>query len=166
MSYVFPACNHFLLCELAGEVPRSILQRGNCSFAALTSERLLAAHPQPASYSFSHCRALPLGTDHIGLMQLLPRDAQSLLSLCEAQEVFRSCLPSGTSVAASLLWCGEPRMSSQPQRCSLGLSHRPPLAGCLALGQAAVNQPATLPISAAAQGGETLVAWGREEEGQ
>lgn len=103
MSYVFLACDHFLLRELAGEALRSILRRGSCSFAALTSERLLAAHPQPASYSFSHCRALPLGTDHTGLMWLLPRDAQSLLSLCAAREAFRSCLPSGISVAASLL---------------------------------------------------------------
>lgn len=166
MSSVFPACDHFLLRELAGEALRSILRRGSCSFAALTSERLLAARPQPASYGFSHCRALPLGTDHAGLMRLLPRGAQSLLSLCAAQEVFRRCLPSGISVVAPLLWCGELRRSSQPQRCSLWRSCRPPLAGCWALRQAAVSQPATLPTLAAAQGGETVVARGREEQGQ
>lgn len=156
----------FVLRELAGELLRSILWRGSCSFAALTSERLLAAHPQPASYGFSHYRALPLGTDHTGLMRLLPWDAQSLLSLCTAWEVFRSCLPSGISVVASLLWCGELRMSSQPQRCSLQRSCRPPLAGWVALRQAAVSQPATPPTSTPAQGGETVVAQGREEQGQ
>lgn len=119
-----------------------------------------------ASYSFSHCRVLPLGTDHTGLMWLLPRDAQSLLGLCAAPEVFRSCLLSGISTAASLFWCRELRMSSQTQRCSLRRSHRPPLAGCLVLQRAAVSQLATLPTSAPARGGETLVAWGRGEQGQ
>jgi len=88
MSYVFPACDHFLLRELAGEALRSILRRGSCSFAALTSARLLAACPQPTSYGFSHCRALSLGTDRAGPLRLLPRDAQSLLGLHTAQKLF------------------------------------------------------------------------------
>lgn len=101
--HTFPACNNFLLCELAREALHSILCRGSCSFAALTSERLLAAQPGPASYGFSHCRAFPLGNNHCGSVQLLPQDAQSLLSLCTAWEVFRSCLPSDISAVVSLL---------------------------------------------------------------
>lgn len=65
--HVFPACNRFLLHKLVGEAPRSILWRGSCLFTSLTSERLLAACPQPTSYGFSHCRVLPLGTNLIGL---------------------------------------------------------------------------------------------------
>lgn len=104
-----------LLRELAGEALRSILRRGSCSFAALTSEHLLAARPHPACYGFSHCRAFPPGTHHSGLMWLLPRNARSLLRLWAAREVFRSCLPSGISVVTSLLWYRELRMSSQPE---------------------------------------------------
>lgn len=148
----------------------SFFARWTCGRKLLVRRPDLGASPgsssSAASYSFSHCRALPLGPDHAGLMWLLPWDAHSLLGLRAAREVFRSCLPSGISTAASLLWCGELRMSSQPQRCSLRRSHRPPLAGCLVLQRAAVSQLATLPTPAPARGGETLMARGRGEQGQ
>lgn len=101
-----------------------------------------------------------------GLVQLLPQDAQSLLSLCTAWEIFRSCLPSDISAVVSLLWWGELRVSSQPQRCSLWWSCHPPPAGCLAWHAAAVSQLAPPPTSSPAPGGETLVAQGRGEQEQ
>lgn len=154
----------FLLRELAREALHSISWRGSCSFAALTSECLLAAWPGLASYGFSHCRAFPLGTNHSGLVQLLPQDEQSLLSLCTTWEVFRSCLLSDTSAVVSLLWWGELRVSSQPQRCSLWWSSHPSPAGCLAWHAAAVSQLATPPTSSPALGGESLMAQGRGEQ--
>lgn len=158
MSYVFPACYHFLLCELVGEAPCSILRRGSCSLAALTSESLLSVRPQPASYVFSHCRALPLGTDHTGLMWLLPWDAQSL---CAAQEVFSCLLFAQWYQCSSFSPLVQRAKNEFPSREMQPPVVLPPTSSWV-FGIMTERTLATLCASAPAQGGETLVAQGKD----